>query len=88
MQVTVKLERLNFNRFHAFFNPANIEVGYAPRTFSDLIHRKKLKMVRGAYPTLFLQLVSVTRMLTKHSASWYISQQLAQPEIQPFLTKF
>jgi len=26
-------------------------VGYAPRTFSDLIHRQNLKMVRGAYPT-------------------------------------
>ena len=26
-------------------------VGYAPRTFSDLIHRKHLKMVRNAYPT-------------------------------------
>jgi hypothetical protein len=25
-------------------------VGYAPRTFSGLIYRKNLKMVRGAYP--------------------------------------
>jgi len=27
------------------------QVGYALRTFSDLIYRKNLKMVRGAYPT-------------------------------------
>jgi hypothetical protein len=35
-----------------FSTLANIEVGYAPRTSSDLIHRKNLKMVRGAYPTI------------------------------------